>query len=85
MGFRVQGGPKRPAVGAQVSLSVAGQVRRAPIVTGDSFLAQHTDVVHFGLGAVESLEWVEVRWPDGHTRRTAAPAVGAYHRLNAGP
>jgi len=85
IGFRILGDAKRAATGAQVSLGVDGKVRRIPLVTGDSFLAQHPDVAHFGLGPSKTVDWVEVRWADGHVRKLSAPAVGAYHSIRPTP
>jgi hypothetical protein len=33
---------------------------------GGSYLSQHNSTIHFGLGAVESIERIEIFWPTGH-------------------
>lgn len=85
IGFRVSEAAKRPAIGARVSVNVKGQVRRVPLVSGDSFLAQHPNVAHFGLGEIGAVQWAEIRWPDGHTQRLDAPTTGTYHPISPTP
>ena len=66
-------------IGAVVSV-VQGEKRQfLPIVTGDSLVAQHANTVHFGLGKTESIDALEVQWPNGRTTRVAKPAIDRYH------
>jgi hypothetical protein len=37
------------------------------IVSGSSYLAQNDLRAHFGLGAAQRAERLEIRWPDGST------------------
>jgi hypothetical protein len=39
-------------------------------------------VAHFGLGAVHSVERVEVRWPDGTTRTIEHPHANRVLRVD---
>ena len=69
------------SIGAVVSV-IQGEKRQfLPIVTGDSFDAQHANTVHFGLGKTESVDALEVQWPNGKTTRVAKPAIDRYHVL----
>ncbi len=51
-------------------------------VAGDSFSAQHAPVKHFGLGDLDKVEAIEVRWPNGPTRRIEQPTVNQYHLVS---
>jgi hypothetical protein len=39
------------------------------------FQVQPPPEVHFGLGAMDRVEYVEVSWPDGKKRRVANPEI----------
>ena len=52
------------------------------VVTGDSIHAQHPTKLHFGLGANETVESIEVIWPGGNRRRVENPTVDAYHDVS---
>jgi hypothetical protein len=54
-----------PLIGTQVSVTVGDRTQRREIAAGDSFLSTHDPRLHFGLGAAERADRVEVRWPDG--------------------
>lgn len=52
--------------GAKVAITDdRGKVQTRWIVSGDSFLAQHASVAHFGLGRAKNIQSVEVTWPNG--------------------
>ncbi len=77
IGVHLEGQP----IGAVVSV-VQGEKRQfLPIVTGDSFDAQHANTVHFGIGKTESVDALEVQWPNGKTTRVTKPAIDRYHLL----
>jgi hypothetical protein len=40
--------------------------------------------VHFGLGAADKIEWVEIRWPSGLTERFANLPVDQIRTLREG-
>jgi enediyne biosynthesis protein E4 len=62
----VKGG-KRTAIGARVTV-VAGARRQFQDVIGvNGYLSQGDTRAHFGLGAAEKADLVQVRWPDGTT------------------
>jgi hypothetical protein len=66
-----------PARGAVVRVQAAGRTISRVIDSGSGYLCQMEPVAHVGLGdrPVE-VDWVEVRWPDGATRRVEDPPVG---------
>jgi hypothetical protein len=56
----------RFGLGATVVLEAQGR-RQARVVLSQSSYGSHDDLrLHFGLGAAESADEVEVRWPSGH-------------------
>jgi hypothetical protein len=40
---------------------------------GNGYASQSSKTVHFGLGAVERVESVEIRWPGGLVERVTVP------------
>lgn len=53
------------AIGARVTVEAGGAVRLGEVRSGGSYLAQSDLRVHFGLGELERVDRVAVRWPDG--------------------
>lgn len=52
--------------GAKVAITDdSGKVQTRWIVSGDSFLAQHAPVAHFGIGHARKVQTVAVTWPNG--------------------
>jgi hypothetical protein len=74
----------RAAVGAQVRISVGGRQRLSFVNGGSSFAGQSSARVHFGLGATDSLEKVEVRWPSGLVETYHGLEVDRLHRIQEG-
>lgn len=66
----------RAAIGAAVTIE-AGGARRTEAVLSQSSYVSHNDLrVHFGLGAAERVDGVEVRWPSGETEKFPGAAGG---------
>jgi enediyne biosynthesis protein E4 len=56
-------------------VTAGGRAQRRDIASGDSYMSSHDPRLHFGLGEVESVERIDVRWPDGtHSIRDNLPA-----------
>jgi hypothetical protein len=81
--LKLVGGPgsNRDAVGACVRLTAGGKTMTRYVEAGSGYASQSMLPVHFGLGAAESVEGVEVCWPSGRVERiegeTLRAAVGA--------
>jgi len=70
----IPGGPAIP-IGAVVTVTAGGRTQRRDIASGESYMSSHDPRPHFGLGGSETVDRVDVRWPDGtHTVRTNVPA-----------
>jgi hypothetical protein len=69
----------RDALGSEVTVT-AGAIRRVRLAdSGGSFLSSSDPRAHFGLGQAETVEAVEVRWPDG-SREAFSEVCGSLNR-----
>lgn len=70
--LRESAGPGYSPNGAKVVVTDdLGRVQTRWIVSGDSFLAQHAPMAHFGLGKATKVTSIEVTWPNGLKRKHA--------------
>ncbi len=58
-------GSNRNAIGAHVVLQTSGGEYARSVVGGGSYLSQQPYAVHFGIPAGETVERIQVTWPDG--------------------
>lgn len=65
----------REAIGAVVTVAGGGRRWQRVVQPGASYLSSHDPRCHFGVGAVETIDAIEVRWPDGRCERFAGGAV----------
>jgi len=54
------------------------------VTTAGSYLSSSDKRVHFGLGATEKIDFVQVRWPTGLVERFENLPVNAIHDLKEG-
>jgi hypothetical protein len=57
--------PNRDALGARVRVTAAGRTQTRHLFTDGSYMSAGAPRLHFGLGAAERVEQIEVRWPGG--------------------
>jgi len=74
-------GPGRSPMGARVTVRFEGREHRRSIVLGDSYRGQHANQLHFGLGSIDRVDAIEVRWPNGQVSELKKPAIDQYHLL----
>jgi hypothetical protein len=55
----------RDGIGARVRLTAGGKTQVRDIRSSSGYLSQSDPRAHFGLGAIEKIDRVEVRWPSG--------------------
>ncbi len=68
-------------MGATVTLESGAGQQMERLVTGDSFSAQHSATVHFGIGAATRVDAIVIRWANGATRRIEQPQINQYHTV----
>ncbi len=64
-----------PARGALVKLLAGGRTQLRVICGGSGYLCQMEPVAHFGLGSIDSIELLQIVWPDGTTASMPVSAV----------
>ena len=79
VGIRLKDAPGRTTPGAVITAKSGGRTWTRLIVTGDSFTSQHPAQVHFGLGAAQSIDSLEVRWHNGDSKTLQSPGMNQYH------
>ena len=74
----------RNAIGARVHI-VAGDTQQWDEVRGGgSYMSQNDFRVHFGLGAADRVDRVDVRWPNGREERWEHLPTDRFHMLKEG-
>ncbi|MYB92762.1 CRTAC1 family protein [Candidatus Poribacteria bacterium] len=69
----------RDALGAQVTLRTESRTLTGYVLPGSSYLSSSEPIVHFGLGTIDAVQAIEVRWPDGS--REKFPGASANQRV----
>ena len=83
--FRIIGTKSnRDGIGARISLQAGGRVRVDEVRSGSSYSSNSDMRIHFGLGATEKIDFVQVRWPTGRVERFENLPVNAIHDLKEG-
>ena len=75
---------KRVAIGARVSIHAGERAIHRTIRRSFSYLSSHDPHAHFGLGAIEQIDRIEVLWPDGLRETFAGVPVDQYISLKRG-
>ncbi len=71
-------------VGTTVTVRAGGRTQQRDVAAGDSFLSTHDPRPHFGLGAAERVDEVDVRWPDGSHSLRKDVAARQFLRVRKG-
>jgi hypothetical protein len=82
--LRVQDERGRDAYGARVTLALGDRRLTREVASAWSFQAANDPRVHVGLGALDAVLGVRVRWVDGEVEDFGAPAVDRVHVLRRG-
>ena len=71
------GGPGSPrdAIGAKVFLTAGGMHQRGDVYSGGSYASSSDQRLHFGLGAAENVDKVEIHWPSGAKEEIRLPGI----------
>ncbi|MCI0457876.1 MAG: CRTAC1 family protein [Gemmataceae bacterium] len=76
LGVALKGKSDRDAVGARLTLEAGGQKLVRAVKGGGSYLSANDRRVVFGLGAVDRVQRLTVRWPSGQEQSWAADVLG---------
>ena len=71
------------AIGTRLSLKTDARTMTREVVSGSSYLAQHSRRVHFALQPNENAEALNIAWPGGETTVITRPPLGL-HRIRQG-
>jgi enediyne biosynthesis protein E4 len=83
--FRLMGTKSnRDAIGAKLNLQVGKRVMVQEVRSGSSYISQNDLRLHFGLGAVQRVDAVDVRWPSGLLEQFDDLSVDSFHTLTEG-
>ena len=82
--FRVREKSGADALGAVLTLELAGRRLRRDATAAFGYLTSHDPRVHVGLGSLARVDAVEVRWTDGTSERFGAFEAGRVHELRRG-
>ncbi|MEM1180583.1 MAG: CRTAC1 family protein [Acidobacteriota bacterium] len=83
------GGSNRRGIGARVTLYAGDEVWLREVYGGNGYSSASTTRLHFGLGEVDGVDRIEVRWPNGEVEEITAPegstfAVDRYVTIREG-
>lgn len=83
MRFTLEGSTSnRDAIGAEVTLVAGGVKQSRMVMPTRSYQSQCEKTVSFGLGSIDKIDSVTIRWPGGQEQTVAAPAVDQVVRLS---
>ncbi len=75
------GGVNSTAIGTWVDIHTTDGVRSQQVMPTRSYLSQAELPVTFGLGGINQVEKLVVRWPDGTTQEIADPKIDSLHEI----
>ncbi|MEZ4457020.1 MAG: CRTAC1 family protein [Gemmatimonadales bacterium] len=71
----------RSAIGAEVEVTFGSAKQLKTVSGGSGFASQNDRRLHFGLGELDRVDRVEIRWPSGVVQDLRFPAVDRIHRI----
>jgi len=74
----------RDAIGARIRVKAGSRILIDEVRSGSSFISNNDMRVHFGLGSVAKIDWVEVRWPSGLVEQFDGVSVDTFQNLKEG-
>ena len=85
IGFRLAGvSSNRDAIGARVEIDAGGRTRVAEVQSGGSYLSHNDMRIHFGLGNVDAIDRIRIRWPNGEWENLDGVEGGRYWFVREG-
>jgi hypothetical protein len=85
-GFTATVGVKsnRDGIGAKITVKVGTRTLVDEVRSGSSYDSNNDMRVHFGLGAANKVDWVQIRWPSGLNEQFDSLTLDAIHTLKEG-
>ncbi|MGC2399528.1 MAG: ASPIC/UnbV domain-containing protein, partial [Acidobacteriaceae bacterium] len=74
----------RDAIGARVEVKAGALDQMAEVRSGCCYLSQSDMRLHFGLGNIQEVEAIKVRWPSGQTETFAVKGINRIIELREG-
>jgi hypothetical protein len=74
----------RDGIGARITVKAGKHLLVDEVRSGSSYISNNDMRVHFGLGAVSKIDWVQIRWPSGLTERFSDVSVNKIQTLKEG-
>ena len=74
----------RDGIGARVMVKVGRRILVDEVRSGSSYDSNNDMRIHFGLGTVSKIDWVQIRWPSGRREQFDSIPVDAIHTLKEG-
>jgi hypothetical protein len=74
----------RDGIGARIRVKTQSRILVDEVRSGSSYISNNDMRVHFGLGTLSKIEWVEIRWPSGLSERFLNLAADQIHPLKEG-
>jgi hypothetical protein len=65
----------RSAIGARATVMVGGRKMIDEVMSGGSYYSQNSFTLHYGLGAAESVDGIEIHWPSGIVQKIGKTAA----------
>jgi hypothetical protein len=85
VGFRLIGRESaRDALGARVTIEAGGQRQMEEVRSGASYLSSSDPRVFFGLGSIDRIDRIEVRWPRGRVQVIEGAPLDRYSTMVEG-
>ena len=72
------------AIGARVKVVAGGMTQTDEVRSGGSYLSQSDVRLHFGLGAAENIDMLEIRWPSGKVETIKDLAADRFYAILEG-
>ena len=74
----------RDGIGAKIRVKAGNRILVNEVRSGSSYLSNSDRRVHFGLGPVAKIDWIEIRWPSGLKELFENPSVDRILTLTEG-
>ncbi|MEE3175893.1 MAG: CRTAC1 family protein [Verrucomicrobiota bacterium] len=81
VGIKIKNSPGMSPIGTVISMKSKEREWSKTIVTGDGFTSQGPAIAHFGLGKINNVSEIEVRWPTGEVQALQNPKINQYHLI----